>query len=138
MNLLELVAHQHVLPSSTTPTVPFGENVVAEHEQMIRTVHRLSPLFANDIRAAGGRVRAWTIAAESVLHDLGAISMMSSDSMGMGRIGEVRVRTWQLAHVMGRSRRAPRATATSASSATWPSSRSTPRRCTAWPTTSGR
>ena len=100
VNLLELVAHQHVLPSSTAPTVPFGENVVAEHEPMIRTVHRLSGLFANDIRAAGGRVRAWTIAAESVLHDLGAISMMSSDSMGMGRIGEVTRRTWQLAHLM--------------------------------------
>ena len=100
VNLLEAVAHQHVLPSSTAPTVPFGENVVAEHEPMIRTVHRLSALFPNDISAAGGRVRAWTIAAESVLHDLGAISMMSSDSMGMGRMGEVTRRTWQLAHLM--------------------------------------
>ena len=100
VNLLELVGHQHVLPSSTAPTVPFGENVMAEHEPMIRTVHRLSPLFSNDIRAAAGRVRAWTIAAESVLHDLGAISMMTSDSMGMGRIGEVTRRTWQLAHMM--------------------------------------
>jgi len=103
VNLLEVVAHQHILPSSTTPTVPYGENVLAEHEPMIRTVHRLSPLLPNDGRAAHGRIRAWTIAAESLLHDLGAISVMSSDSMGMGRVGEVTRRIWQLAHVMQRA-----------------------------------
>lgn len=100
VNLLELVAHDHILPSSTTPTIPFGANAVAEHLPMIATVHRLSPLLPNDRRAAIGRIRSWTMAAESVLHDLGAISVISSDSMGMGRIGEVTRRTWQLAHVM--------------------------------------
>jgi urease subunit alpha len=102
-NLLEAVAHDNVLPSSTTPTLPYGENVVAEHEEMIRTVHRLTPLLPNDSLAARARIRAWTIAAESVLHDVGAISMMTSDSMGMGRIGETTRRTWQLAHVMQRA-----------------------------------
>ena len=67
---------------------------------MIRTVHRLHPRFDNDLAAAGDRVRGWTMAAESVLHDLGAISIMSSDSLGMGRIGETFRRTWQLAHLM--------------------------------------
>jgi urease subunit alpha len=100
VNLLEVVGHDNVLPSSTDPTVPYGATAVAEHEEMIRTVHRLHARFENDLAAARGRVRGWTMAAESVLHDLGAISMMSSDSMGMGRIGEVTRRTWQLAHVM--------------------------------------
>jgi len=100
VNLLEAVAHENILPSSTSPTVPYGVNVLDEHEEMIRTVHRLHPALPNDALAARARIRAWTIAAESVLHDIGAISMMSSDSMGMGRIGEVARRTWQLAHVM--------------------------------------
>jgi urease subunit alpha len=103
VNLLEAVSRENVLPSSTSPTVPFGEAAVAEHEAMIRTVHRLHPRFENDLAAARGRIRAWTMAAESVLHDLGAISIVSSDSMGMGRIGEVTRRTWQLAHVMRRA-----------------------------------
>lgn len=100
VNLLEAVAHDNVLPSSTTPTVPFGVNATAEHEEMIRTVHRLHPLLPNDALAARARIRPWTMAAESVLQDAGAISVMTSDSMGMGRIGEVVRRTWQLAHVM--------------------------------------
>ena len=100
VNLLEAVGHKNVLPSSTSPTVPFGVNAVAEHEDMIRTVHRLTPRLPNDVAMARGRIRAWTMAAESILHDLGAISIMSSDSMGMGRIGEMTRRTWQLAHVM--------------------------------------
>jgi urease subunit alpha len=103
VNLLEVVSRQNVLPSSTDPTVPYGATAVAEHEDMIRTVHRLHARFGNDLEAARGRVRGWTMAAESVLHDLGAISIMSSDSMGMGRIGEVTRRTWQLAHVMKRA-----------------------------------
>lgn len=103
VNLLEVASHGNVLPSSTTPTVPYGRNVLDEHEEMIRTVHRLHPALPNDARAARARIRAWTVAAESVLHDLGAISIMSSDSMGMGRIGEVGQRTWQLAHVMQRA-----------------------------------
>jgi urease subunit alpha len=99
-NLLEAAAHENVLPSSTNPTVPYGATAVDEHEEMIRTVHRLHPRFANDHAAASERVRGWTMAAESVLQDLGAISMMSSDSLGMGRVGETFRRTWQLAHVM--------------------------------------
>jgi urease subunit alpha len=102
VNLLEAVSRANVLPSSTNPTIPYGANAVAEHELMISTVHRLHPAFAEDSSAARGRVRGWTMAAESVLHDLGAISVVSSDSMGMGRIGEVTRRTWQLAHVMKR------------------------------------
>jgi urease subunit alpha len=103
VNLLEAVGRPNVLPSSTNPTIPYGATAVAEHELMIATVHRLHPAFAEDVSAARGRVRGWTMAAESVLHDLGAISIVSSDSMGMGRIGEVTRRTWQLAHVMKRT-----------------------------------
>lgn len=100
INLLEAASVDNVLPSSTNPTVPYGTTAVLEHEEMIRTVHRLHPRFANDLLAARDRVRGWTMAAESVLHDLGAISIMSSDSLGMGRIGETFRRAWQLAHVM--------------------------------------
>jgi urease subunit alpha len=103
VDLLEAVGLPNVLPSSTNPTFPFGTTAAAEHEDMIRTVHRLHPRFENDLAASRGRIREWTMAAESVLHDLGAISMTSSDSMGMGRIGEVTRRTWQLAHVMKRA-----------------------------------
>jgi urease subunit alpha len=103
VNLLEAVVRENVLPSSTNPTFPYGVTAVDEHEEMIRTVHRLNPRFPNDLVAARARIRGWTMAAESVLHDIGAISMTSSDSMGMGRIGEVTRRTWQLAHVMKRA-----------------------------------
>jgi urease subunit alpha len=103
VDLIEAVGLPHVLPSSTNPTFPFGATAAAEHEDMIRTVHRLNPRFENDLEASRGRIREWTMAAESALHDLGAISMTSSDSMGMGRIGEVTRRTWQLAHVMKRA-----------------------------------
>ena len=100
VNLLEAASLDHVLPSSTNPTVPYGATATAEHEEMIRTVHRLHPRFSTDMEAARDRVRGWTMAAESVLHDLGAISILSSDSLGMGRIGETFRRAWQLAHVM--------------------------------------
>jgi len=103
INLLEAVRRANVLPSSTNPTVPYGVNAVDEHEEMIRTVHRLHGAFPNDAAAARDRIRGWTMAAESVLQDLGAISMMSSDSLGMGRIGETFRRTFQLAHVMKRA-----------------------------------
>ena len=103
VDLLEAVSRPNILPSSTNPTIPYGATAVAEHEVMISTVHRLHPAFTDDGAAARGRVRSWTMAAESVLHDLGAISIVSSDSMGMGRIGEVTRRTWQLAHMMKRA-----------------------------------
>lgn len=98
--LLEAVSRASVLPSSTNPTLPFGVGAVAEHAEMIRAVHRLHPAFENDHRAADERIRGWTMAAEGVLHDLGAISMIGSDSMGMGRVGEVARRAWQLADAM--------------------------------------
>ena len=100
VDLLETVAQSNVLPSSTNPTLPFGATAVAEHEEMIRTVHRLNSAFPSDTAAARDRVRGWTMAAESVLHDLGAISIISSDAMGMGRVGETLRRTFQLAHLM--------------------------------------
>lgn len=103
VDLLEAVAHEHLLPSSTNPTLPYGAGAVEEHVGMIRTVHRLHPALENDARASEARIRGWTMAAESVLHDRGAISITSSDSMGMGRIGEVTRRTWQLADVMKRA-----------------------------------
>jgi urease subunit alpha len=99
-NLLEIVHEANIIGSSTNPTIPFSVNSVAEQRDMIITVHRLSPLFETDLAATNDRIRASTIAAEDVLHDLGAISIMSSDSQGMGRIGEVISRTWQLAHRM--------------------------------------
>ena len=99
-NLLEIVHEANIIGSSTNPTIPFSVNSVAEQLYMIITVHRLSPLFETDLAAAHDRIRASTIAAEDVFHDIGAISIMSSDSQGMGRIGEVISRTWQLAHRM--------------------------------------
>jgi urease subunit alpha len=99
-NLLEIVHEANVIGSSTNPTIPFSVNSLAEQLDMIIAVHRLNPLFATDMAAARDRIRASTIAAEDVLHDIGAISIMSSDSQGMGRIGEVISRTWQLAHRM--------------------------------------
>ncbi|MBI3964511.1 MAG: urease subunit alpha [Chloroflexi bacterium] len=99
-DLLELVSHGHILTSSTTPTIPYTVSTAPEHFDMIMVVHRMSYRLEEDRRATEARVRAATIAAESVLHDQGAIAMMSSDSQGMGRIGEVIRRTWQLAHRM--------------------------------------
>ncbi len=99
-NLLEIVREANVIGSSTNPTIPYSKNSLAEQLDMIVAVHRLNPLIETDQSAARDRVRASTIAAEDVLHDLGAISIMSSDSQGMGRIGEVISRTWQLAHRM--------------------------------------
>ena len=97
-NMLEIVRHAHVLPSSTNPTIPYTRHTAAEHFEMIMTVHALNPALPSDIAAARARVRPSTIAAEDLLHDLGAIAMTSSDSLGMGRMGETIVRTWQLAH----------------------------------------
>lgn len=99
-NLLEIVREANIIGSSTNPTIPYSKNSLAEQFEMIIAVHRLSSSIETDLAAARDRIRADTIAAEDVLHDLGAISIMSSDSQGMGRIGEVISRTWQLAHRM--------------------------------------
>ena len=96
-NLLEILRYPHVLCSSTTPTIPMGVNTVAELLEMTMTVHHMSDLSGGDRDIASSRVHAAGIAAENVLQDMGAISIINSDSMGMGRIGEVMRRTFQLA-----------------------------------------
>lgn len=98
-NVLELVSQPHVLSSSTTPTIPFTVHTAGEHFDMTMTVHRLSRDLPADVAAVRARIRPSTMAAETLLHDLGAIPIIASDSNGMGRIGEVIARTWQLAHV---------------------------------------
>ena len=99
-DLLEIVAQPNVMPSSTNPTIPYTVHTPHEHFNMIMTVHGLSRAFPEDILAARHRVRPNTMAAETPLHDLGAISITASDSLGMGRIGETIARTWQMAHAM--------------------------------------
>jgi urease subunit alpha len=92
------------LPSSTNPTRPHTVNTVDEHLDMLMVCHHLNPAVPEDLAFAESRIRPSTIAAEDILHDLGAISMIGSDSQAMGRIGEVIIRTWQTAHVMKRRR----------------------------------
>jgi urease subunit alpha len=99
-NLIEICSVPHIIGSSTNPTLPYAVNSVVEQYDMVVTVHRLDARLPEDVAAARDRVRAGTIAAESILHDLGAIAIVSSDSQGMGRIGQVISRTWQLAHRM--------------------------------------
>ena len=94
----------HVLPSSTNPTRPFTVNTVDEHLDMLMVCHHLDPGIPEDVAFAESRIRRETIAAEDILHDLGAMSMMSSDSQAMGRVGEVITRTWQTAHKMKQQR----------------------------------
>jgi urease subunit alpha len=89
-----------VLPSSTNPTRPYTVNTIDEHLDMLMVCHHLDPAIAEDIAFAESRIRRETIAAEDILHDIGAFSMMSSDSQAMGRVGEVIIRTWQTAHKM--------------------------------------
>lgn len=103
-DLLKVTGEENVLPSSTNPTLPFGINTQAELFDMIMVVHNLNPAVPSDVAFAESRVRAETIAAENVLHDLGAISMFSSDSQAMGRIGENWLRVMQTADSMARSR----------------------------------
>ena len=91
---------EHVLPSSTNPTRPHTVNTVDEHLDMLMVCHHLNPRIPEDLAFAESRIRGTTIAAEDVLHDLGAISMIGSDSQAMGRVGETIVRTWQTAHAM--------------------------------------
>jgi urease subunit alpha len=99
-DIIKVCGEANVLPSSTNPTRPFTVNTIDEHLDMLMVCHHLDPAIAEDLAFAESRIRQETIAAEDILHDLGAISMMSSDSQAMGRIGEVITRTWQTAHKM--------------------------------------
>src|SRR5450432_3465025 len=99
-DIIKMAGLANVLPSSTNPTMPYTVNTVDEHLDMLMVCHHLDPAIAEDIAFAESRIRRETIAAEDILHDLGAFSMMSSDSQAMGRVGEVVTRTWQTAHKM--------------------------------------
>ncbi|MDR2405953.1 MAG: urease subunit alpha [Deltaproteobacteria bacterium] len=99
-DIIKIAAFPNVLPSSTNPTRPFTINTVDEHLDMLMVCHHLNPAIPEDVAFADSRIRKETIAAEDVLHDLGIISMLSSDSQAMGRVGEVIIRTWQTAHKM--------------------------------------
>ncbi|NBU89184.1 MAG: urease subunit alpha [Betaproteobacteria bacterium] len=99
-DIMRVVGEAHVLPSSTNPTRPFTINTLDEHLDMLMVCHHLDAGIAEDLAFAESRIRRETIAAEDILHDLGAISMFSSDSQAMGRVGEVLIRCWQTAHKM--------------------------------------
>ncbi|MDP2677143.1 MAG: urease subunit alpha [Rhodoferax sp.] len=99
-DIMKLVGEPNVLPSSTNPTRPYTVNTLDEHVDMLMVCHHLDAGIAEDLAFAESRIRKETIAAEDILHDLGAISIMSSDSQAMGRVGEVIIRTWQTAHKM--------------------------------------
>jgi len=99
-DIIKVAGLPNVLPSSTNPTRPYTVNTIDEHLDMLMVCHHLSPSIPEDLAFAESRIRKETIAAEDILHDLGALSMMSSDSQAMGRVGEVIIRTWQTAHKM--------------------------------------
>jgi urease subunit alpha len=99
-DIITVASHPNVLPSSTNPTRPYTRNTLAEHLDMLMVCHHLNSAVPEDLAFAESRIRPSTMAAEDLLHDLGAISMIGSDSQAMGRIGEVVIRTWQTAHVM--------------------------------------
>ncbi len=99
-DIIKVCGEANVLPSSTNPTRPYTVNTLDEHLDMLMVCHHLDPKIVEDVAFAESRIRRETIAAEDILHDLGAISMMSSDSQAMGRVGEVILRTWQTAHKM--------------------------------------
>lgn len=99
-DIIKVAGYPYILPSSTNPTRPYTVNTIAEHLDMLMVCHHLSPQVPEDVAFAESRIRAETIAAEDILHDLGVISMISSDSQAMGRVGEVLIRTWQTAHKM--------------------------------------
>ena len=103
-DIIELVGKKHMLPSSTNPTMPYTDNTFEEHLDMVMVCHHLNPDVPEDVAFAESRVRAETIAAEDVLHDLGAVSMMGTDSQAMGRMAELIPRTWQTADKMKRQR----------------------------------
>ncbi|PSB25576.1 urease subunit alpha [Stenomitos frigidus] len=99
-DIIKICGELNVLPSSTNPTRPYTQNTLDEHLDMLMVCHHLDPAIAEDVAFAESRIRRETIAAEDILHDIGAFSMLSSDSQAMGRIGEVIIRTWQTAHKM--------------------------------------
>ena len=99
-DILKLASFPNVIPSSTNPTMPFTVNTIDEHLDMLMVCHHLDPSIPEDLAFAESRIRKETIAAEDILHDLGALSILSSDSQAMGRVGEVITRTWQTAHKM--------------------------------------
>ncbi|HTP47262.1 MAG TPA: urease subunit alpha [Casimicrobiaceae bacterium] len=99
-DIIKVCGEPNVLPSSTNPTRPYTVNTIDEHLDMLMVCHHLDPAIAEDVAFAESRIRRETIAAEDILHDLGAFSMLSSDSQAMGRVGEVIIRTWQTAHKM--------------------------------------
>jgi urease subunit alpha len=103
-DIIKVASLPNVLPSSTNPTRPYTINTIAEHLDMLMVCHHLSPQIPEDIAFAESRIRKETIAAEDILHDLGAFSMISSDSQAMGRVGEVIIRCWQTAHKMKQQR----------------------------------
>ena len=103
-DIIKVCGLQNVIPSSTNPTRPYTVNTIAEHLDMLMVCHHLSPSIPEDIAFAESRIRKETIAAEDILHDLGAFSIISSDSQAMGRVGEVLIRTWQTADKMKRQR----------------------------------
>ncbi len=99
-DIIKVCGDPNVIPSSTNPTRPYTVNTIAEHLDMLMVCHHLSPHISEDIAFAESRIRKETIAAEDILHDIGAFSIISSDSQAMGRVGEVAIRTWQTAHKM--------------------------------------
>lgn len=99
-DVIKSVGEPNILPASTNPTMPYTINTVDEHLDMLMVCHHLDPSIPEDVAFAESRIRRETIAAEDILHDMGAISVMSSDSQAMGRVGEVILRTWQCAHKM--------------------------------------
>ncbi len=103
-DIIRIAGELNALPSSTNPTRPFTVNTIDEHLDMLMVCHHLNPSVPEDIAFAESRIRAQTIAAEDILHDMGVISMFSSDSQAMGRVGEVIIRTWQTAHKMKEQR----------------------------------
>lgn len=103
-DIITVASHPNVIPSSTNPTRPYTRNTIAEHLDMLMVCHHLSPSIPEDVAFAESRIRKETIAAEDILHDMGAFSIISSDSQAMGRVGEVLIRTWQTADKMKRQR----------------------------------
>ncbi|MFM7333103.1 MAG: urease subunit alpha, partial [Tabrizicola sp.] len=103
-DIIKVASHPNVLPSSTNPTMPYTVNTIEEHLDMLMVCHHLDRSIPEDVAFAESRIRRETIAAEDILHDMGAFSIISSDSQAMGRVGEVITRTWQTAHKMKQQR----------------------------------